>query len=138
MVDTNNSGDDSPDLPESVIKEFIDVQKSELQVRIAETQVNAQDITNQKEIALKSIDAQAVDRRETRQTYQKESTKEKWFALGILLLLCSFFILLVSMNHAEMAQKIIEVVIYAILGAFGGYGWAKGYSRKDPDKENKD
>ncbi len=107
-----------------VANKFLELQSKELDVRIKEAECGADDLQNQKEIALASIQAQVQDRSDGRQTISQESTKSKIFIFVVLVVVCIFILALVFLEQSEMAQKIIEIVVTGILGAFGGYGFA--------------
>lgn len=81
---SSNSDDES--LPTEVAKQFIALQSKELDARITEARHHAEDINNQKEVALESIRSQAQNLREQRDTIGKKSARNKYFLLALSLL----------------------------------------------------
>ena len=110
---------------EGAAREFIEVQKKELEVRLQEIQAKSRDLDNQKEIALTAINAQKEDRKESRETYQAESTKTKIFTLLLILLLVILTPLaLVWLGQSAFAEEYIKYILAIGFSAFGGYGFA--------------
>lgn len=119
------AGTSSPEKIFEVVGEFIKFQEKELEVRQQEIQVKSRDLDNQKEIALAAIKAQKEDRKESRETYQAESTKGKIFAFSIISLLVVLTPLaLVWLGQKTFAEEYIKYILAIGFSAFGGYGFA--------------
>jgi len=126
---SNNRENPSPPQPIQtevfeIARKFIEMQNNEQQVRLQEIQATSKDHDNQKEIALASINAQKEDRKESRETYQAESTKNKMFIFAVVLVLAILAVVLIQLGYASLAEEIIKYALAAVLGAFGGYGYA--------------
>ena len=120
------SDNDNKLSPETeVVKEMIAVQAKELDVRLKEVGVETENLQNQKEVALASIEAQVQDRIDDRRMSSWESTKSKYFIVAVLFILCFFILILVAQGQAAMAQKLFEIAAAGGLGWLGGYGYAR-------------
>lgn len=75
-----------------------------------------------------------ADRQDNRVAEGRESTKGKLFAGTVLVVLCAFILALVRLGESNMAQKLLEIAITGILGAFVGYGYAKWQSSDHDSK----
>ena len=119
---------------EDVISEILDVQTKELEVRELEVQANAHESANNKEIALASIHAQKEDRKETRFTYERESTKNKLFAGAVLLVVILFVGFLIIYGEKDFAKNLVDSLLKIGVGFVGGYGIA--YKVKSKNQKN--
>lgn len=121
--------DQNSKLPVEVANKFLDNQRQELEIKLQETNIRSEDLQNQKEVALATLKAQAIDRREIRDTYKIESSKSKRFTLGIFIIIALFILALVYLGESALAKDIIDIVTKAGLGVIGGYGFARWQMR---------
>lgn len=121
---------------QQLVDKYLELAIREVEVRQTEILVRRDDLQNQKEIALRSIDAQAKDFEQNRETFGKESSKHKWFSAFMLVAVMAFVLLLVFQGETQFAERLISLLGGAILGAFGGYGYAM--KKANPMQNNLD
>lgn len=109
-------------LPVDVARDFIELQKQEVEVRKEELALKSKEVDNSHEYALKALEAQ----KEFYQSAPTERRKDRWqiFWIGALafVLVAAFFIYLFISGNGEFAKEIIKYLIGAIFGGSAGYG----------------
>ena len=115
--------DDHKKLPVESIDRFLEVQSREIDIREKELRLQEIELTQNHELALKSVDAndKFVNR------LPDERRKDWLYRAGIFLV----FVLvalgaigyLFHINESELASDLLKVLFGAIFGATGGYGF---------------
>lgn len=140
-----NKGNQPPNIPQNnhtpalsadLVKQFLDLQKQELQVRTEELTIHAQQEENQKCIAEASIAANLEDR-ENERAHKERRTKILFFgAIVIIFLILMFAGFSIFAGQSEIVMKLVEIVAIFVAGFFGGYGYKS--SKSQPDQNIKD
>ncbi|MGR3914584.1 MAG: hypothetical protein OD918_08710 [Gammaproteobacteria bacterium] len=102
----------------------LDAYEKEVQNRRDEILFRKADSQNQKEISVRSIDAHLEDRQRARVFGGKESSKHKIFIGVIVTASMAFISVLIMQGQTRLAEMLVSLAGGAVLGAFGGYGYA--------------
>ena len=113
------------ELPTDVVQQFLDNQKSEIEIRRQEINLASKQDDNQKEVALQSIKAQQEDFKDDRNVKYKSGIANKIFTLIILAIGIAFIIFAFIYNKDEIAIEVIRIAGTAIISAGGGYYYGK-------------
>lgn len=112
-------------LDKNTTRELVEFQKEELQLKYREfdiiadeIRVRAKDLENQKEVAMKTIEAHVKNNEQEQQALTTESTKQKIFIFGLVLVFVVFAGFLVTHGHIGLLERLITGAIFA----FGGSG----------------
>ena len=94
----------------------IELIRADLQLRAADFGARQEELANQKEIALASIETQSKDREQSRETYERESVRKKVFLILCLIGVMGFMGYVIEQGYAEN--------IFSLLGELFKYGLA--------------
>jgi len=120
--------------PQHPVNKLLDVYEKEIQNRRDEILFRKSDSQNQKEISLRAIDAQLEDRRHTRALDGRESSKHKIFIGIIVFASMAFISALIEQGQTRLAEMLVPLIGGALLGAFGGYGYAMQKSEREKNR----
>ena len=102
--------------------EFI---RADLQLRAADFGARQEELANQKEIALASIETQSKDREQSRETYERESVRKKVFLILCLIKVFLILCLIVVMGFmGYVIEQGYAENIFSLLGELFKYGLA--------------
>jgi len=104
----------TPDLAQGLLK----VQQEELLVRQKEIELAVQQTANNKEIALKSIEANAEAGTDFRKQFLRNCQGNRWLVFGSLVVIAALCAYALHLGNAELVETIIKVAA----GACGGLG----------------
>ncbi len=125
---TTTSGPDP-----ALIKEFFQLQEREIEVRQEEINLQKLERGNAHEYAKLALDAQAADRKDSRNHGKSERRDRLVFAGIVILILVSFVILAIYMNQVELAKELIKNVALLAAGALAGYSYGSRKKEKPSD-----
>ena len=129
-----NNKNDKNSLPVDVARDFIELQKKEMQVRADEVAIRSKEIENSHEYAMKALEAQ----KNFYQNAPTERRKDRWQMFWIcafgFILVVAFFIYLFSSGNGEFAKETIKYLIGALFGGSAGYGIGSRKSRKNQEE----
>jgi len=101
-----------------------------LELRAEQIELSKQQEQHWYEYSQSSLDAQAEDRKDWRQTWFKTAKLWSWLGLIVFVLVLGFLALLVLTGHESFALELLRIVVYGGLGGFGGYGVAKANQKQ--------
>lgn len=110
---------------DETVKQFLALQNTELEVRKKELENQDKNSGNQKEVALKTIEAQQNDRESARRNEQLQFYVIAGCLLFAMIFLCSVLVYLIKSDHADIALEVGKFLASVGLGFAGGWGWAK-------------
>lgn len=119
-----------PKIPEPLIKQFLDLQEKEIQLRLGQVEIQKQQDNNNFAYANKVVESQVQDRQSQR--VHEQDFYSKLFS-AIKFVVCLLIILIgmaFYLNKDAMAIELIKLIAYPIIGAFGGYGFAQNKPTK--------
>lgn len=120
-------------LDTDIVRDFLAIQKQEIGVRQNEVAIRGKEIDNQKEIAIKSIEAQGADLKDQRAHSRTASIITKLFVLLLILVTVALIIYLVEKGKDQMAIEIIKIVGIALISFGGGYFYGKSTAVNKPE-----
>lgn len=112
---------DSPIPRRQAIERFLQLQESELQVRLRESEIRAKEVDSNKEIALASIAAQREDYRDNRDKFNKHLIHRYVFLSILALLVLGFFAFAIAYDAKELVESSLKIIGGFLAGGFGGY-----------------
>ncbi|MFZ0498662.1 MAG: hypothetical protein WAM52_05985 [Steroidobacteraceae bacterium] len=118
----------STQLAPFAIKEFLENQKRELEVRAGEVQLKSQEDVHAFEHAGRVLQAQERDRRDDRQFKLKSAKHRYWFIGALVILSLGFLWALAFMGKDQMAIEIFKAAVYLSAGATAGFFYGNGKS----------
>jgi hypothetical protein len=119
----------------TIIREFFELQAREIEVRQEEINLQKLERGNAHEYAKLSLDAQAKDRKDSRDHGKTERRDRLVFAAVIVLVLVAFVIIAIQLNQVEVAKELVKNVALITGGALAGYSYG---SRKSKDGKSKE
>ena len=126
---TTTSGPDP-----ALIREFFQLQEREIEVRQEEINLQKLERGNAHEYAKLALDAQAVDRKDSRNHGKSERRDRLIFAGIVILILVGFVITAVYLNQVELAKELVKNVALLAAGALAGYSYRSSKSKeKSPE-----
>lgn len=126
MGDNEKEKDRSTQLAPVQVREFLDNQRRELEIRAGELQLKSQEDSHAFEHAGKALEAQERDRKDERQFKLKAAKHRYWFVGALVLVSILFILSLVYMGKDQMATEIVKAAVYLASGAIGGFFYGRG------------
>jgi hypothetical protein len=114
-----------PKFDPDIVKRFLEIQQQEILVRQNELLIRGKDIDNQKDIALKSIEAQQQDLKDDRVHKRRSSIIVKIFVLLLTLVTVALIVYLIEKGKDTMAVEILKIVGVALISFGGGYFYGR-------------
>ncbi len=100
----------------------IELIRADLQLRAADFGARQEELANQKEIALASIETQSKDREQSRETYERESVRKKVFLILCLIVVMGFMGYVIEQGYAENILSLLGELFKYGLAFLGGSG----------------
>lgn len=100
----------------------IELIRADLQLRAADFGARQEELANQKEIALASIETQSKDREQSRETYERESVRKKVFLILCLIVVMGFMGYVIEQGYAENIFSLLGELFKYALAFLGGSG----------------
>lgn len=110
------------------IKEFLENQKREIEIRAGELQLKAQEDAHAFEHAGRALAAQERDRHDDRNFRLKSAKHRYWFVGALVVAALAFILSLAYMGKDQLAIEIVKAAIYLATGATAGFFYGKGKS----------
>ena len=117
----------------ALIKQFLDNQTRELQVRQEEVALNRQQLTHSVDYAKEALNAQAADRKHSREEKRRGQRERMIFGVVFVVLLAVFLSYALYLGKDKIVEEGLKAIVYLGAGALGGYS-----ARTLRDKEEKD
>lgn len=121
----------TPQKDSELIKDFIDLQKKEIEVRKNEVDFRGKDADNQKEVALRSIEAQESDLKDARRHRRDHSIITKLFIGFVILIVIALIVYLIEKGKDVLAIEILKIIGTAIIAFGGGFFYGKNKQAKE-------
>lgn len=121
-------------LPNELMKQFLDNQARELEIRSQEMSLKVQADKNNFDWANNSLQAKKEDRKDEREHEDKRESKRLFFYGIMALFVVILFCVCLFYQQAELASEIIKAIIYISVGGLGGYGVGRSSKQDKPDK----
>lgn len=125
---------DDSNLPIPIVREFLNNQGKELDIRAQESKLREKELDNNHELALKSLDAQQKFYNRMPEERRKDWALIALFILVGILILIGFCIFLFEINQVELAKYLITALVSAFVSGGGAYGF--GFHRGSQSKQN--
>lgn len=109
-------------LPVPVVKEFLNIQGKELEIRAQEISLREKELDNNHELALKSLEAQDKFFNKLPDERRKDWRYIFWFTMGGISVFIGFCIYLFKIGQDEVAKYIITAMVSALVSGGGSYG----------------
>lgn len=113
-----------------LINRWMDVQGQEMRLQAERIKLEDKELVNNHELAKKTIDLQAQDRKDHRE-FVKQCRKDTFlFISGVSFLIVSIVVSALWLGKDQVAMEIIKDIIFLLSGGAGGYaiGSKKGKS----------
>lgn len=121
-------------IPPELIKQFLDTQASEINLKTQELELKKQEDTHNFEFSQRALDAQVKDRLDQR-IHNRTLSKYLYIAIGVIVfIIAAVIVFALYLNKESVAMELVKAIMYLIAGGFGGYGLSK-YNQK-PSTEN--
>jgi len=111
-------------LDKNITRELVDSRNQEFRIKSRELDIvdkgidaRQKDLDNQKEIALKTIEAHVKNSEQEQQALTTESTKQKIFIVTVILIVLGFMWLFAQNGHVGVLYEIIKLVAVALGGS---------------------
>lgn len=115
-----------PPLSDSTIQRLLAVQESKIQLELKQTEIALREIDHNQQIADKSIQAQAEDRKDERAIAKAMHLHRLVFMGVIVLLVVLFACIALYLNKDEIVLDMVKV----IFGFVGGWGASLAWQRR--------
>lgn len=122
-------------LPQESVKQLLDNQTRELEIRAQETKLREKELDQNHEIAVKSLQAQEkwVNR-------LPNERRKDWTTLAIIggifsLMLAALIIYLFHIGESEAAKYILAIISSAIVSGGGGFGFGFHKGKKSNNSQ---
>lgn len=106
-------------LSEDTIRDFLSVQKQEVELRLKEIERDHAEINFNQSVAQKSIDAQERDRKHAREEQTKRQKTHQNFVLMATVAVLAFACFALYTGNGELIVDLVKVVV----GFIGGMGF---------------
>ncbi len=116
-------------LPPDLVEGFLQLQRQELHVRQEQLKLETQQVNNNKEIALKSIEANAEAGNDIRQQYFRNCEGNRWLFFSSLLAVVGLCAYALYLDKTDLVETIVKVAIGAVGGL--GLGYHLGTKKRD-------
>lgn len=120
----------SLNLDEEVVKDFLAIQKQEIAIRQNEIILRGKEVDNQKEIALRQLQAQEGDLRDQRAHNRSSSLITKGFIVLLIIFVLGLIVYLIEKGRDALALEIIKILGTAIISFGGGFFYGKSRARE--------
>jgi CHASE2 domain-containing sensor protein len=115
----------------NALNQVVAIQEKTLEVKSKETDVKAQEISANKEIALATIAAQKETQMAWNEKFWKSRTNLHWFIFVIVIAVCAFLISMAWFVGKDFVLKLVEEVVPPVVTAIGGYYYGKSKPHKN-------
>jgi hypothetical protein len=114
------------------MQQFLDNQSKEIELRFQQARLDELKEQHAFEYSTKALAAQASYLQEEH-THGSDRFRSKcWMAVVLSLFGLAFLTIVILSGNGQIALELIKVAVYGGLGAFGGYGYAKGKRAEVP------
>lgn len=113
------------DISTALVKEFLDNQTKEMEIRVQELTLQKQQDDYGFEYVKMVLAAKVEDRKSTRNHIIKSKIFTYFFATTIILIIVGVIVYAMHSGNEDIAMEIIKAIIYLAGGGLGGYGVAK-------------
>lgn len=120
----------SPTMDNELIRQFINNQKQELEIRKEAIEIQKVQLNYSHEYALEALKAQKEDRMDQRRHEQKTQNKNIWIILGIVCAGLLFIGYCLWIDKDEFLKEILKFLMYSIPFAGGGYFYGYNKAKK--------
>lgn len=117
----------------AIVESFIANQTKELEIRQRELETKSQELTQNHELAMKSMEFQAQDRRETRQMMLTGHEKNLRWHLWVGILAIIAIVALVYLGQAALAGDIAKIGGGLVAGYIAGNAKSKNKKQDETD-----
>lgn len=111
--------------PPEWFEKFLEVQQQELRVRSEEVGVRKTEADHAHEFSIKSLDAEAADRKDEREKKLEEHRNRHRLAILGMIIAAAVLAFLVWQGKDKLAEEIVKAAVYVVSAGFGGYAWGK-------------
>lgn len=123
---------------EKVLREFLDVQKGEIEIKKQELKLEQEKIKSHQIIALASIEAQKNDRKD-QMTLYSEVNKTKYYAIvGIAVLIAIILGIAMWLNKIEIAMEILKIGGTGLLAYLAGVNRGKNVAIEKQQRQDEE
>lgn len=131
----SNEENNPSGIESEVIRDFVQVQKKELEVRQHEIDQQSKEAEYNYKYSIKALEVQEKDLSNERESNQSALTKVLFFAVVIAILMLVFLGYLVYSGNPELVIEILKGIGYVLAGGAGGYGFGynKGYTQNNQE-----
>jgi hypothetical protein len=132
------NGGKAPPFSEETVRQLIAQQAQEANLRGQELQIRKQELDYQSKHALEILAAQERDREKERK-HLRAIDRNKMIFLGIVLVVIVLFAGVgLYLNKDGIVRDILQMVLSAVVGSVGGYGYAKVQQQRQEESEGED
>lgn len=125
-------------IDKEAILNIIAVQREELAFKLKELEAKKHEQDNYKELAIKSIDAQSKDAKESREDFIRLYKVRALLIMGLFILLAIFMIVALIKDKTDIVLEIIKYGGTAALGYFAGLGRSHFNQNKSNSHKSED
>lgn len=112
-----------PPISEDTLNRVLATQAKDQELKARELEIRQQELKAQATFAHSMLEAQVSDRGSER-THVARLQLHRMIGLGIaLVLLLLFLAYAMSLGHASLVFEFAKILVSAVVGAFGGYGY---------------
>jgi hypothetical protein len=123
-------------ISEELLHDLLAIQKEEFSLKQREVGLREKELSQNHELALKSIDLQEAYMRTAPKYMFNDQLLFYVSLVVILLIVSSVFVYCLYSNNKEIAMRMIELVATAVISGGGGYAYGKNQEKEKSKKES--
>ena len=117
-----------------MLMSFIETQRENLNIEKDRLELQRQESTQAHEYAGKALTVMSTDRREQRAAQDQKNRRLVWLCGGGMLFILLLAAIFVWGGHAELFADVVKILSGMVMGAIGGWGYAKRGERASQDQ----
>jgi len=118
---TPPAGTPRPAYDPDLIRQFLETQSKEIDVKRDQIALQKQDIANTHEFAQQQLKAQVQDRERIREHEQKTRRDRMWFAAFVFVGIGAFIVYALQIGKDQFAADALKTLTTLLIGGIGGY-----------------
>lgn len=128
-----SNGSAPPQLTDDTVRQLIAQQAAETQLRSQELAIRKAELDYQSKHASDILGAQERDREKERAHSRALQLQKSIFWGAVAALLIAFACLGMYFNKDSLVRDVLQIILSGLVGAFGGYGYARTHPPKKTD-----
>lgn len=134
MNETESPAPQQPAYDPSFVQQFLDNQTVELHIKQQELEIKKKEVDNSHEYAVKLLDAQLVDRQQTRQHDKANSNLGGCIVLIVSLAVIGSLCYALHLNKDQFVKEFLQTLVIVL--SSGGVGYSIGAAKKKKDDKS--